>query len=51
MSQAAESIKSATKLSLWIGCAITAFVFLILAVSLLPVLIGLFAGLMSLFGS
>jgi len=49
MTQAAESIKSATKLSLWIGCAITAFVLLILAVTLLPVLIGLFAGLMSLF--
>ena len=49
MNQAAESIKTATRLSLWIGCAITAFVLLILAVTLLPVLIGLFAGLMSLF--
>lgn len=51
MNQAAESIKTATKLSLWIGCAITAFVLLILAVTLLPVLIGLFAGLLSVFGS
>ena len=49
MNQAAESIKSATKLSLWIGCAITAFVFFIIIVSVLPVLIGLFAGLMSVF--
>lgn len=51
VNQAAESIKTATKLSLWIGCAITAFVLLILAVTLLPVLIGLFAGLLSVFGS
>ncbi len=51
MNQAAESIKTATKLSLWIGCAITAFVLLILAITLLPVLIGLFAGLLSVFGS
>jgi hypothetical protein len=49
MNQAAESIKSATKLSLWIGCAITAFVFFIIIISVLPVLIGLFAGLMSVF--
>lgn len=49
MTQAAESIKSATRLSLGIGCAITAFVFFILAVTLLPVLIGLFTGLMSVF--
>jgi hypothetical protein len=49
MNQAAESIKSATKLSLWIGCAITAFVFFIIVISILPVLIGLFAGLMSVF--
>lgn len=49
MTQAAESIKSATKLSLWIGCGITAFVFFILIITLLPVLIGLFAGLMSAF--
>lgn len=49
MNQATESIKAATKLSLWIGCAITAFVLLIVAISILPVLIGLFAGLMSIF--
>jgi hypothetical protein len=49
MNQAAESIKSATRLSLWIGCAITAFVLFIIIVSILPVLIGLFAGLMSVF--
>ena len=47
MAQATESIKSATKFSLWLGCGITAFVMFILAVTLLPVLIGLFAGLTS----
>jgi hypothetical protein len=49
MNQTVESIKSATRLSLWIGCAITVFVFLVIVISILPVLIGLFAGLMSVF--
>lgn len=49
MNQAADSIKSATRLTFWIGCGVTALILFILAVSLLPVLIGLIAGLVSLF--
>lgn len=49
MAQATESIKSATRLSMWIGCGVTAFVLFILSITLLPVLIGLFAGLTSVF--
>jgi hypothetical protein len=49
MAQTAESIKTATKLSLWMGCGITAFVMLILLVTLIPIFIGVFASLIPFF--
>jgi len=49
MAQTAETIKNTTRMSMWIGCGITAFVMFIILVTMLPILIGVFASLMSVF--
>ncbi len=49
MQQTNETIKNVTKLSLWLGLGITAFVVCIIVVTMLPVLIGVFASLMAVF--
>ena len=49
MAQTAETMKNATRMSLWIGCGITAFVMFIILITMLPILIGVFASLMSIF--
>jgi hypothetical protein len=41
--------KSVTRITLWLTCGITAFVFFIIIVTTLPVLIGVFASLMTAF--
>ena len=49
MAQANETVRSVTRMSMWIGCGITAFVMIIILVTLIPVFIGVFASLMSVF--
>ena len=49
MAQTAETIKTTTRMSLWIGCGITAFVMFIILITMLPILVGVFASLMSVF--
>ena len=49
MAQANETVKSVTRMSMWIGCGITAFVMFIILITMLPVLIGVFASLTTLF--
>ncbi len=49
MNTVAETVKTTTRWSLWLGCGITAFVMCIILVTLLPVLVGVFASLTSMF--
>ena len=49
MAQANETVKSVTRMSMWIGCGVTAFVMFIILITMLPVLIGVFASLTTLF--
>lgn len=49
MAQTAETIKNTTRMSMWIGCGVTAFVMFIILITMLPILIGVFASLMSVF--
>jgi hypothetical protein len=51
MSTYAETAKSVTRWSLWLGCGITAFVMIIIVVTMLPVLIGVFASLWAAFNA
>jgi hypothetical protein len=49
MAQTAETIKTTTRMSMWIGCGVTAFVMFIILITLLPILITTFASIMSVF--
>ena len=49
MAQANETVKNVTRMSMWIGCGITALVTVIILVTLIPVLIGVFASIMAIF--
>jgi hypothetical protein len=49
MQQTNETIRSVTKWSLWLSLGITAFVICIILVTMLPILIGVFASLIPLF--
>ena len=49
MNTVAETVKTTTRWSLWLGCGITAFVLCIVLVTLIPVLVGVFTSLMSMF--
>lgn len=51
ISSYAETAKSVTRWSMWLGCGITAFVMLIIVITMLPILIGLFAGIWAAFSS
>ena len=45
MNMAAETVKTTTRWSLWLGCGITAFVMCIILVTVIPTLIGVFASI------
>jgi predicted RNA-binding Zn-ribbon protein involved in translation (DUF1610 family) len=49
MAQTGETIKTVTKFSLWLGLGITAFVFCIILITVIPILIGVFASLWAAF--
>ncbi len=49
MQQTNETIKTVTKMSLWLGLGITAFVMCIILITVIPILIGVFVSLMSAF--
>ena len=49
MAQANETVKNVTRMSMWIGCGVTAFVMFIIVITLLPVLIGAFASIFAIF--
>jgi len=49
MASYADTAKSVTRWSLWLGCGITAFILLITVITMLPVLIGVFASLWAAF--
>ncbi len=49
MAQANETVKNVTRMSMWIGCGITALVTVIILATLIPVLIGVFASIMAIF--
>lgn len=49
MAQTAETIKATTRMSMWIGCGVTAFVMFIILITLLPILISVFASIMTIF--
>ena len=49
MNTVAETVKTTTRWSLWLGCGITVFVLCIVLATLLPVLVGVFASLMPMF--
>ncbi len=51
MASYAETAKSVTRWSMWLGCGITAFVMIIIVVTTLPILIGVFASLWAAFNS
>jgi LSD1 subclass zinc finger protein len=43
---AAETVKTTTRWSMWLGCGITAFVMCIILVTVIPTLIGVFASIL-----
>ncbi|MBI3161893.1 MAG: hypothetical protein HYZ23_05260 [Chloroflexi bacterium] len=45
MAQTAETIKTTTRMSMWIGCGIAAFVMLIILITVIPIIISVFASL------
>lgn len=49
MQQTNETIKTVTKFSLWLGLGITAFVFCIILITVIPILIGVFVSLWAAF--
>jgi len=49
MAETANTVRNVTRMSMWLGCGITAFVLLIILVTMIPVLIGVFASLIPLF--
>ena len=51
MASYADTAKSVTKWSMWLGCGITAFVMFIIVITVLPILIGVFASLWAVFSS
>ncbi|MFN8381433.1 MAG: hypothetical protein U0V02_05810 [Anaerolineales bacterium] len=51
MASYADTAKSVTKWSMWLSCGITAFVMIIIAITVIPILIGVFASLWAAFSS
>ena len=51
MASYADTAKSVTKWSMWLSCGITAFVMIIILITFIPVLIGVFASLWAAFSS
>lgn len=51
MASYADTAKTVTKWSMWLGCGITAFVMFIIVITVLPILIGVFASLWAAFSS
>lgn len=49
MAETAKTVRNVTRMSMWLGCGITAFVMLIILITMIPVLIGGFASLIPLF--
>lgn len=49
MAETAKTVRNVTRMSMWLGCGITAFVLLIILVTLIPVFVGVFASLIPLF--
>jgi hypothetical protein len=49
MNQVAETVKTTTRWSLWLGCGITAFILCIVLLTLIPVLVGVFTSLIPFF--
>ncbi|MEW6404395.1 MAG: Trm112 family protein [Chloroflexota bacterium] len=47
----ADTAKSITRWSMWLGCGITAFVMIIIVITMLPVIIGVIASLWAAFNS
>jgi hypothetical protein len=45
MKTVAETVKTTTRWSLWLGCGITAFVMCIILVTVIPTLVGVFASI------
>lgn len=51
MESYADTAKTVTKWSMWLSCGITAFVMIIIVITVIPVLIGVFASLWAAFSS
>jgi predicted RNA-binding Zn-ribbon protein involved in translation (DUF1610 family) len=51
MASYADTAKSVTKWSMWLSCGITAFVMIIILITVIPVLIGVFASVWAAFSS
>jgi predicted RNA-binding Zn-ribbon protein involved in translation (DUF1610 family) len=51
MASYADTAKSVTKWSMWLSCGITAFVMIIILITVIPILIGVFASLWAAFSS
>lgn len=49
MVETAKTVRNVTRMSMWMGCGITAFVMVIVLITLIPMLIGVFASLAPLF--
>jgi hypothetical protein len=51
MASYADTAKTVTKWSMWLSCGITAFVMIIIAITVIPVLIGVVASIWAAFNS
>ena len=51
MASYADTAKTVTKWSMWLSCGITAFVMVIIVITVIPILIGVFASLWAAFNS